>query len=83
MPARTYIVTWVTADGQTKTEGVIGRNHLAVERFIKKQGGKVIHLDRDEVMSRKSHAFRHDVWGVVLFVVIAVVVVAYLWYRRR
>ena len=83
MPARTYIVTWVTADGQTKTEGVVGRNHLAVERFIKKQGGTVIHLDRDEVVSKKSRSFRHDVWGVVLFVVIAVVVVAYLWYRMR
>ena len=83
MPERTYIVTYIAADGQKKTEGVVGRNHLAVERFIEKRGGTVIHLDRDEVTSPKSRTFRHVAWSVALFAIAAMAVVAYFWYRTR
>lgn len=82
MLERTYIVTWVTADGQTKTASVIARNHQAVERFIKKRGGTLISLDRDEEKAPKTRSIRHAIWSVVFFVVIAVAAVAAYWWRR-
>lgn len=83
MSKRTYIVTYIAADGQTKTDGIVGRNHAAVEKFIERQGGQVLHLDRDEDMLSKAHAFRHDILGIVLFVVAALAVIAFAWYRMR
>lgn len=83
MREHTYIVTYIAADGQSKTESVIGRSHDAVVRFIKKQGGRVVHLDRDEVKSPSSRSVRHDVWAIVLFLLAAIVIVAYWWHKMR
>ena len=76
-------MTYIAADGQSKTESVIGRSHDAVVRFIKKQGGRVVHLDRDEVKSPSSRSVRHDVWAIVLFLLAAIVIVAYWWHKMR
>ncbi len=83
MPERTYIVTYVTADSSQKTEAVVGRNHLDVEQFIKKQGGTVLHLDRDESEPTTGRPLWHLVVSVILFIAIALLVVAYYWFRHR
>ena len=84
MREHTYIVTYIAADGQSKTESVIGRSHDAVVRFIEKQGGRVVHLDRDdETRSPSSRSVRHDVWAIVLFVLAAIAIVAYWWHKMR
>jgi len=70
MDERTYIVTWQTADGQRTTETIIARNHLAAERLVKKKGGTVVFLDRDEVRAPKFRTLKHTLVVVILFIVI-------------
>lgn len=83
MPERTYIVTYIAADGNQKTQTVVGKNHLTVERFIKEQGGTVLHIDRDESEPMTVRPFGHMIKGIVFFVIAALAVVAYYWYRHR
>ena len=83
MPERTYIVTYIAADGNRKTEAVVGKNHSAVERFIKKQGGTILHLDRDESELTTVRPLRHLIKGFIFFVIAAIAVVVCYWYRHR
>ena len=70
MDEHTYIVTWEMVDGRKTTETIIARNHRAVERIIKKKGGTVVFLDRDEVRAPKLRTFKHTILAVILFIVI-------------
>ena len=83
MTSRTYIITYVASDGQKKTVSVIARNHRDAVRLVEREGGKVVYLDCDEIRPRKSRAFRHTVWAIVLFALAALAVVAYFWHRMR
>ena len=83
MSERTYIVTYIAADGNQKTEAIVGRNHSAVERAITKQGGTVLSLDRDESEQMNVRPLRHMVMGILLAVVVAGLMIAYYWYRHR
>ena len=83
MSERTYIVTYIAADGQKKTASVIGRDHISVVRFIEERGGKVIYLDRDESIPGRSRSLRHSVWAIVLFALAALAVVAYFWHKMH
>lgn len=83
MTSHTYIITYETADGRKKTASVVAPNHVAAVRLIEDRGGKVVYLDRDEIRPRRSRAFRHTVWAVALFTLVALAVVAYFWRRMR
>ena len=75
----TYSVTWITKDGQVKTETITARNHHAIERSITRRGGTMLDIDRDEEeMASKSQRFKHDIIGVILFVIVALAVII-LW----
>ena len=83
MASRAYVVTYSTADGGTRTETVIGRNHRSVERRIGKKGGKILFLDRDESEVTPARSLKNVILSAVLFVLGAALVVACCWYRAR
>ena len=72
MDEHTYIVIWQMADGQQTTETITARNHRAVERIIKKKGGTVVFLDRDEVRAPKFRTLKYTLLVLILFIVIFV-----------
>ncbi len=76
-----YIVTWTAADGQKKTESITGRNHLSIVRSIKRDGGTVFHIELDEIRAPKSRKVKNFILAVILFIVVAVSVVALKYYR--
>ena len=83
MSTRSYIVTYIAADGSQKTESVVARNHVAVERIIKKNGGTVLHLDREDSEPKNIRPLKHVVEGALLFVAAAILVILYFWYKFK
>ena len=70
MRERTYIVTWKMVDGRKITETITAKNHLAAVRTIKKKGGTVVFLDRDEVRAPKFRTLKHTLLAMILFIII-------------
>ena len=83
MSKRSYFVIYIAADGKEKTASISGRSHLAVERFLEKRGGRVIHLELDDVICPKTRSFRNAALAVVLFILVGLAFVAYYWLRAR
>lgn len=83
MSKRSYFVIYIAADGKEKTASIIGRSPLEVERFLKKRGGRVIHLELDDAICPKTRSIRNATLSVVLFILIGLAFVAYYWLRAR
>ena len=84
MAERAYAVTYMTKDGQERSEVVIARNHTAVERKIAALGGTVISLERDEdTYPRRTRSLRRTI-GCFSIVILALVLgVALFWMRTH
>ena len=78
-----YIVTYVTADGTTKTETLSGRNHFEVERQIKVEGGCVRGLEREEGRAEKVRSVGRSFGCITIVVLLVALAVAAYWYRVR
>ena len=76
-----YIVTYVTADGERKTETLYGRSHKDVEREVKRSGGNVTALQRDESYAPRTRS-KKRVIGCMVFVVAVVILGLILYWQR-
>ena len=69
MAERAYAVTYMTKDGQERSEVVIARNHTAVERKIAALGGTVISLERDEdTYPRRTRSLRRTIGCFIIVI---------------
>ena len=84
MAERAYAVTYMTKDGQERSEVIMARNHSAVERKITAMGGTVISLERDEdTYPRKTRALRRTIGCFIIVILALVFAIALFWMRTH
>ena len=85
MAERAYAVTYMTKDGQERSEVVMARNHSAVERKITAMGGTIMRLERDEedTYPRKSRSMRRTIGCFTIVILALVIAVALFWMRTH
>lgn len=82
MAEREYAVTYMTKDGQQRSEVLVGKNHTHVERKIAALGGTVLNIERNEdSYPRKARSRRRTIGCFVIVVLASVLMVALYWFR--
>lgn len=85
MAERAYAVTYMTKDGQERSEVVMARNHSAVERKITALGGTIMSLERDEedTYPRKTRALRRTIGCFTIVILALMLAIALFWIRTH